>query len=390
MAKNNITIGIDIGTHTTRLVAVEHNKETNNFEIIATGQTPTSGMRLGYITNTDQVAETIKSCVAQAEKTIGTKIKQAYVSIGGISLSSSIAIGAVIISKADQEVTKLDITKAITDSEENLDLTNKKIIDIIPLGYKLDGKEVHGRPEGMYGARLEVRTLFVTCLKQNIEDLVTAFALAKINILDIVPSPIATANAILSKTQKTAGCALVNIGSETVSIAVFENNLLLSMQISSVGSMDITKDIAIGLRITLEEAESIKQGGLAGDFPKKKVDEIIEARLGDILELVNNHLRRIRRSELLPAGIIFIGGGSHINRIEELSKSFLKLPSRVGPSDKSLSSKFKMRDNTWYTALGLALINNEGSESNTINTSLGDNFKQVKGLFKSLFSQLLP
>jgi len=390
MAKTNYTCGIDIGTHTTRVVVVSSDKEGMP-EVLATGQAATNGVRLGYINNIDHVVTSIKEAVGQAEKTLGVKIRRAFVSIGGISLGSALSAGSAIISKADQEVTRLDISKALGDSEENLDTLNKKIIHIIPLSYKLDGHDIHGRPEGMHGAKLEVKTLFITCLKQNIEDLITALALANIEALDVIASPIATSMVLLSQKQKAAGCALIDIGAETVSIAVFENSLLISLQVFSIGSMDITKDVALGFKIALEEAESVKLGSvLSGDFPKKKVDEIIEARLVDIFELVGNHLKRLRRNELLPAGVVITGGGSHAQHIEEIAKAQLKLPARVGPADVNLNARFKIRNASWYTALGLALASSEESSLGDIHNSIGDNVKQVRGFFKSLLSQLLP
>jgi cell division protein FtsA len=391
MAKLTYTCGIDIGTHTTRVVVTTYNKDNHSPEVIAVGQSITSGMRLGYVTNIDQVRDSVRIAVAQAEASLGSKIRRAFVSIGGISLGSTMSAGSVVISKADQEVTHLDVTKALNDSEENLELLNKKIIHVIPLAYKLDGKDIHGRPEGMHGVKLEVKTLFVTCLKQNLEDLITAVTLANIEVLDVIASPIASSMVLLSHKQKAAGCALVDIGAETVSIAVFENNLLLSLQVFSIGSMQITKDVAIGFKIDMDEAESIKLGSvIGGDYPKKKVDEIIEARLGDIFELVGNHLKRIRRNELLPAGIILTGGGSHINRIEELARYQLKLPARVGPLEISAHNKSKLRDASWYTALGLSLSSVDGGVATTVNGSLGDSVKQLKKFFKSLLTQLLP
>jgi len=387
--KNKITVGIDIGTHTTRVVVLGYNKENSDPRIIATGQAQTEGMRLGYINNIDRAVISLKKAIKQAEDTLGTKIHFAYVSIGGISLGSVVANGSVIISRADQEITALDISKALADSEENLDIINKKIIHTIPVSYKLDGKDIYGRPEGMRGVKLEVKTLFITCLKQNIEDLMTVFALAKIEVLDVIASPLATSNILLGNKQKAAGCALIDIGAETVSIACFENNLLISLQVFSIGSMDITKDVALGFKIALEEAESVKIGSvIGGDYPKKKVDEIIEARLSDIFELVGNHLKRLRRSELLPAGVVITGGGSHINRIEEIAKNQLKLPVKIGPTDETVNTRFKVRDSSWYTALGLALTSN--NNSSTSNIVLPNSLKQVISIIKSFLSQLLP
>ena len=390
MTKNNINVGIDIGTNTTKVVVTGFNKETNLPCLLATGSSETMGMRLGYITNIDQVAQSIIKAIKLAEATLGFKIRKACISIGGISLSSSVSVGSVIISRADQEITELDISKALASSEENLEIVNKKIIHIIPVLYKLDGKDIHGRPLGMHGIKLEVKTLFVTCLKQNIEDLITAVGLANIEVVDVIASPVALSTILLNTKQKTAGCALVDIGAETVSLSVFENNLLISLQVFSIGSMDITKDIALGFRIALEEAESIKLGSvLGGDYPRKKVDEIIEARLGDIFELVENHLKRMKRSELLPAGIIITGGGAHITRIEEIARKQLNLPAKVGPIDTTINNKLKIKDSSWYTAYGLALYFSHGN-NNTAQNPIGDNIKQVKGFFKSILSQLLP
>ncbi len=389
MAKR-IIAGIDIGTHTTRVVVAEYGKESQFPEIIAQSTAPTTGMRLGYITNTDYVGKSVKHAIASAEKIAGVRIKRAFVSIGGISLGSVMSVGSAIISKADKEVTHLDVSKAIADSEENLEIVNKKIIHVIPISYKLDGKDIHGRPEGMKGIKLEVKTLFITCLKQNIEDLVTALTIAGIEITDVIASPIAASMVLLNDRQREAGCALVDIGAETVSLTVFENSSLISMQVFSIGSQDITKDVALGFKIALEEAESIKVGSLIGDYPKRKVDEIIEARLSDIFELVENHLKRIRRNGLLPAGVIITGGGSHIARIEEIARTQLRLPARVGPSDSSVNTKYKIKDGSWYVALGLVLSGTDGAGNNGIQNSIGDNLKQVKGFFGSMLSQLLP
>ena len=391
MINNNYTCGIDIGTNTTKVVVIGFDKIKKEPMILATGTSETRGMRFGYITNIDSVTESIKKAVKQAENILGNKIRRAYVSIGGISLSSVVSTGSVIISKADQEITNLDVSKVIANSEDNLDIVNKKIIHTIPIGYKLDGKDIYARPEGLRGIKLEVKTLFITCLKQNIEDLITALTLAKIDLEEIIAAPIINGNILLNNKQKVAGCVLIDIGCETVSTIVFENNVPISVSVFPIGGMDITKDIALGLKISLEEAESIKMGSvIGGDYSKKKIDEIIEARLDDMFELVGNNLKRLKRNELLPAGIIITGGGSAINKIEEIARTQLKLPARVGPIDYALSNKFKIRDNSWYTVLGLALSEDNNYSNDNSNSSISGNMKEVKSFFKSIFSQLLP
>lgn len=391
MNKNNYICGIDIGTHMTKVVVVGQEKGKKDPSILATSFSETNGVRFGYVNNIDEVSNSIRKSIKQAENILGSKIKKVYVSIDGVNLSSVVSVGSVIITKADQEITSLDVSKAISNSEENIDLTNKRIIHAIPINYKLDGKEIYGRPEGLRGIKLEVKVLFITCLKQNIDDLITALGISGLDIREIIASPIATAKVLLSSKQKTAGCVLVDIGSDIVNIAVFENNLPISVQAFPIGSMDITKDIALGLKVSLEEAESIKLGSvIGGDYSKKKVDEIIEARLSDILELITNHLKRLKRNELLPAGVIFTGGGSAINNIETIAKNQLKIPTKIGPADNTINNKYKVRDASWYTALGLALYGGEDFIGHEYKNSSANNIKEVKSFFKSIFSQLLP
>ena len=154
-------------------------------------------------------------------------------------------------------------------------------------------------------------------------------SLAGIEPIDVVASPLAGSRVALSPKQIIVGGALVNIGSETVSLSVFENGTLVSLHTFSIGGTDITNDIALGMKVSLENAERLKLGNIVEDFSKKKLDEIIEARLFDIFELIENHLKKIKRNELLPAGVVFIGGGANIPLLEEFSKTALKLPSKV-------------------------------------------------------------
>lgn len=119
-----------------------------------------------------------------------------------------------------------------------------------------------------------------------------------------------------------------------------------------LGSADITNDIALGLKTSLEEAEGIKVGTVISSLPKKKIDEIIEARLTDIFELIEKHLKKIGRSALLPAGIIFTGGGSNLANLTQLAKRDLKLPSRIGFLNEKYDGKMKLKDSAWFCAYG--------------------------------------
>ena len=323
-----------------------------------------------------------------AEKSSGLKIRRAFVAISGTTLRGDTSSGMVVISKADGEVTNLDVTKVLEDCENNLNLGNKKIIQVSPLSFRLDGKEVLARLEGMRGTKLEAKTIFLTYSIQHLEDLLEVIEEAGVKTIDVIPSPVALSNVVLSEKQKIVGVALVSIGDQTTSLAVFENGLLISAQTFSIGSSDITNDIALGLKIPLDQAERLKQGIIEEDISTKKLKEITEARLSDIFELLDNHFKKIKRSELLPAGVIFVGGGANIKELEELSKSVLKLPSSIGTTEIFNNAKTKLRDSAWFTALGL-LISQKDHDGYS-ERSLVNLFKDLKNAIKSSIKQLMP
>jgi len=384
----NISVGIDVGSSTTRVVVGEFLKGEKNPKIIGVGEAPTLGMRHGYVVNGTLVATSVKNAANMAEKFSGIKIKRAFVSLSGTTLRGEMSSGGTIVSKADGEVTTLDANKALQDCEDNLNLGNKKIIHTYPISFRLDGKEVLGRLEGMRGTKLEAKTLFVTYSIQHLEDLLGVIAEAGVETIDVIASPIAINDIALSERQKIVGVALVDIGDQTTSLSVFENGLLMSICTFSIGSSEITNDIALGFKIPLQKAENLKLGNIGEEFSKKKLDEIIEARLCDIFESIENNLKKIKRSELLPAGIVFVGGGANVPGLTELSKSILKLPSSLGTSEIFGNTKTKLRDSSWFTVLGLLTAGKESggySES-----SLKNFFKDLKNTIKSSIKQLMP
>ena len=377
-----------MGSSIIRVVVGEFVKGEKNPKIIGVGESLSLGMKHGYPVDTALLSKSIKSAISMAEKFSGIKIKRAFVAIGGITMRGESASGSAIISKADGEVTTLDVNKAQEEAEENLNLNNKKVIQISPISSRLDGKEVLGRLEGMRGTKLEVKALFVTCSVQHLEDLIEAIASAGVETIDVIPAGVAAGEIALSEKQKIGGVALVDIGHQTTTLSIFENGSLISIHSFGIGSCDITNDIALGLKIPLEEAESLKLGSILQDQSRKKLDEIIEARLSDIFELIENHLKKIKRAELLPAGIVFVGGGSTTPNLAEFSKSALKLPSSIGATDLFGNLKTKLRDTSWFATLGLVILGRESNSSN--GGTLSSLFKDIKNKIKSGMRQLMP
>ncbi len=358
MARDAV-IGLDVGTSAVKIVVGETGP-SNELLILNATQKPLIGMRKGYVVDIDQVSEDIEAAVKEAERISNKTIRHAVIGIGGIKLETLRAKGMVIVSRADNEIAESDVKRAIEQAESNLNhlnrVANKTIIHRLPFAFKIDGEIIPGRPIGVKGEKLEADTLFVASLSQHLDDLIKSVENSRVAIDDIVAGPLAAACAVLTKRQKEVGVSLVDIGAETTSIAVFEEDRLLSLEVFPFGSSHITNDIALGLQVSLEEAEQLKFHYVS-DNQKRKLGDIIDARLGDIFELIQNHLKKIGRNELLPAGAVIIGGGANLPNREDFAKNSLKLPAKIGVPAINIKSHDKQIYNPkWATALGLCIL----------------------------------
>ena len=393
MAHSYVT-GIDVGTYHVKVV-ISREPETKDGkslpQIIGTGYAESRGLRNGYIINENDVVRSVRNAIAQAEKASGVKVRHAYISMGGIGLDEIHSHGEAITSRADSMISQVDIDHAMQASEDLIQdkIPNRKVIHAIPLTFTIDGEKVHGRPHGLKGTKLEVDSLFITAFEQHLNDLVAAIESIGVDVDDVMASPLAGSLVMLSKAQKRAGCVLANIGAETVSIVVFENNTPVSLKVFPIGSNDITNDIALGLKIPLDEAEKVKRGGMSSTtYSKRKLDEIISARLSDIFELIDAHLKKIKRDGLLPAGIILTGGGSSITTIQDLARASLRLPSKIATLDPGQNGK--VRDASWAVAYGLCIWGLSGTEEESGINLAGRAGNMVVKMIVDWFKQFLP
>lgn len=366
---NNIVTGIDIGTYHVKVVIAERADDPRQPpRILGTGYAESRGLRQGYIVSVPEVSRSVAAAVLQASKAARVKVKRCYLAVGGVGLDEAFSRGETVVERGDSVITARDLPRAVAASEASLPpvaTLNRKIIHTIPLHLSVDGTRVLGRsPAGMKGVRLSVETLFITCLERHVHDLVSAVEDAGLEVEDVVAAPLAASFIALSKMQKRVGCVLANIGAETLSIIVFEDNAPTSIKVFPVGAADITNDLALGLRISPEEAEGLKSGAVLGStYPKKKVDDLIARRVQDMFKLVEAHLKKIGKDELLPAGIILTGGGSSLQSVADLAKAVLRLPSRTASLAEGTAAKMQLRDSSWAVAYGLTVWGfSEGGE----------------------------
>jgi len=387
-----IVMGIDVGTSAVKTIILEKDRNDVLPVVLGTGFCLTNGMRRGYITEPNEVAKSIIKSVNQARENANLKTKEAFVSIGGAGLSSVRSKGSVMVGRADNEITEGDIKRAISQSETQLNrssssyLLNREILHTFPLSFKVDGNPVMAAsPVDMKGEKLEVETLFITCLNHHLTSLIKSMENAGIQIADVVAMPYAMSNTLLGPKEKEIGSLLINIGGDTSSVIVFEENSPISSEIFSIGSNHITYDIARGFQIPVDNAEELKISFGEDASIKKRLQSIIEPRLKDIFELVENHLNKINKSGLLPAGAIITGGGANIQNIDEIARKSLTLPVQLTQPKFLEGCRHPVSNPIWSVALGLCLNNLNGPKISPKNFGKG-----AKNVLGKWFRLLLP
>lgn len=414
MAEHNLIVGLDVGTTKVAVCVGQVNEGLIN--ILALTKTVNSGLRKGVVVDIEECVSAISGALEQAEKTAGVQLNHAVVGIGGAHIVVTSSKGVIAISRPDGEIVSSDIERVVEAARVIALPPNREILHVIPLQYIVDGQEGVKDPTGMTGLRLEVEALVIGGNTSAIKNLSKCVYQSGLQIDTLIFTPLASAKVLLNKKQRENGVMLVDFGGGTTSIAVFEEDELIHSAILPVGSLHITNDLAIGLRISLEAAEKIKiEQGCANKelikdsekvdlnkydpnedqkVDKKMIAEIIEARLNEIFGLIKDELKSIGRDGMLPAGIILTGGGSLLGKIVSFAKEEMNLPVALGVPLLESTGAVDKTDNPVYAAsIGLMF---EGIESRHAPTSkaskiqLPQNFSGVFDKVKDTLKQLLP
>ncbi len=380
-------VGIDIGSTSLRALACVYEEGSKLPHILGTYKKNIDGISRGNIQDSEEVTKAIINALNTLEDETGRNTLHTLISLGGIGLSSHHANGYAQVSRGDASVTDLDIDNAVKDGSKGVpDIRNKSVVHTIPMKYRLDGQDVQGDVTGVRGNKLEVKTLFVTYPLKGMTTLKKCLEDAEVRVTDIVAGPIAESIPLLTKKQKVAGVALINIGSQVTSILVYENNIPLLVSTIPAGGDDFTKDIALGLKVTLEDAEEIKVGRGTHMYSKRRVEEIITARFEDLCAKINKELARVSRQELLPAGVVVCGGSSHLPHLEFVFRSELKLPIKIITNELVRLSNDTLRDGAWARTFGLTFLAPLDTENDVLREVLTSFFTRVK----KFIHQFLP
>lgn len=389
--RNPLYVGIDVGTSSVKaVIAAPPTSSDLPMTIVGTGSSQSKGMRHGYIIDQKEVTRCVKEAVARAAQAAKISVKHARVAMGGVSLEELHSNGEVTLTTSGGIATEREIDRALKESEKKAmaKLLNRTVLHTIPLEFRIDGVPVRGRPNGLQGTKLSVDTLIISVLTQHYDDVVDAIESAGIEVEGTMASPIAAGFVTLTKAQKTAGVMLANIGAETLSTVVYDNDTPVSVKIFPTGSSDITNALALAFQLPLPEAEQMKRGAVTGsDISPKKMTTVISAQLKNMFNLLNTHLKTIGRQRLLPAGIVITGGGSGVPQTIETARSILKLPAQIGlPAGVARGGTL---DATWAVAYGLCRW---GFTEDTAAPlySPGEIFKKTFDSIRSGFRSLLP
>lgn len=418
--KENLIAGLDIGSLETRLVigqrvAIEGGEK---LQIIGAVSVPSEGVNKGIINSIEDTTASVSAALEKAERLLGTPIVTAWVGINGPNLKCQTSRGVVAVSRSDSEINSEDVNRVIEAAQALAVPPNYEILHVIPSKFIVDSQEDIKNPVGMTGIRLEVITLIIQNLTNQIKNLTKAIYHTSLNIDDLVFSPLAVASVVVTPKQKEIGTAVVNIGAATTSIAVFEEGELLHAAVLPIGSSHITSDIAIGLRCPINLAEKIKiryGSAKAEQFNKKDeidisdlvaeenltdeitvvspryVAEIIEARVEEIFEKVDSELKKIDRSGMLPAGICLVGGGSKLADIVESAKKKMRLPVALGVNRTVATVVDKVNDLEYLTALGLVSWGHQMTKDHIVKNNLMKvPVQKALDTIKNLFSGFRP
>lgn len=418
MTKEQIIVGIDIGTSNVRVVVAQQLGADKPLQVIGVGKVPSAGVRHGTIVDIEDALKCIAEAVEKAEKVTGVPIEECYVSIGGNHIISKNSKGVIAVSRADGEISNEDVNRVI-DAASTISLpANREILHLIPRSFTIDNQEAIKNPVGMNGVRLEVDALVVEGGSPFIKNLNKCFAEAGINIKELILSTLAASRATLTKRQKELGVAILDLGGGSTSMCVYEEGNIIHLAVLPVGGVSITNDLAIGLRTSIEVAEKVKlEYGSAmpmeinkkdqidlskisrseeGMVPRRKVAEIIEARLEEIFGMCAKELKKIGRMGLLPAGVVLTGGGAKMPGIIDLAKIQLGLPVQIGFPMELEGVVEKIDDPSFATSVGLILWGKDLDQKDQKRFSLGIpslNFNSMSGTIDKMrkwFKAFLP
>jgi len=406
-----IIVGIDVGT--TKVCALVGEQDRNGkLNILGVGLRPSRGLRRGVVINMSETVESITAALDRAERLSGRKITAAYVGVAGSHIESLNSTGVVAVSPNTREIIPSDINRAVEAASAIEVPSSREVMHVIPRGYIVDGQAGVKNPIGMSGYRLEVECHIVTGAVASIQNLIKCVQKSLVEIDDLVLEPLASSEAVLTPNDKEQGVILLDIGGGTTDVAIFDEGAIWHTVVLPLGGNLITNDIAYGLRIPFLAAEDLKvthghadpsqvpTGRMIDLEPfvpecKEVVDqhalaEIIEARVEEIFEKVQEEIKKSGYEGLLPSGIVLTGGAAELPGIVEKARAMFNLPVRIGAPRGLHGVVDTINKPAFSTGVGLLLWGLRQSEALAADEARSQEVPVVYQRFKQWLQTLLP
>jgi cell division protein FtsA len=378
-----VLVGIDVGTSKVCALIGEVARD-GSLTIVGKGVVPASGLKKAVVVNIEQTVRSISGAVDHAERLSGYQIDRAFVGVGGQNVESQNSRGAVAVSSHRREVAQEDIDRALEVARAVSIPSNREVLHVLPRGFIVDGQEGVKDPLGMSAVRLEIETHIVTAAATAVRNLAKCVQAANVKIDELVAASLASAEAVLSDTEKDLGVAVADIGAGTIDLALFLDGSPFKTAVIPVGGNNVTNDVAIGLKTSLQVAEDLKiqygscdlstvaededisvstLGEAAGrTVSRQDVCRIIEARMREMFEMMAAEIRSAGEG-MLPAGLVLTGGASQLAGAAALGREVLNMPVRVAGPEGVGGLTDNIMNPAYATAIGLLYWGAKGLEA---------------------------
>lgn len=403
MTGSSIIAGLDIGTSKVCVMIAEIKDGTAN--LLGFGGSVSAGMNKGSIVNAEAVADSIRNAVKEASSLSGVKIKSFYAGISGGHIKSFSSSGVTGV--RNREVGSLDIAYAIDSAKSMYIPLDREVLHVLPTEFILDGMTGISDPTGMPGVRLEAKANIITAAESSVQDLRKCCARAGCDVNGIVLTPLMSAYSVLTKDEKESGALLIDIGGGTTEIVYCKDGFMKYFSVLNVGGTHITNDIAIGLKISVPEAERLKKisgaaikgrdngtenieviqkDGAKKNLSAKQLLEIIQPRCEEILEMADREIKLSLGSKLSACSAVLSGGTSLLNGFDRLAEVTLGLPVRIGRPLKLRGLKNTAEGPAYSAAAGLVLYADKFAPGRRFQDDIPDSvLKNMKDRFSNAF-----
>ncbi len=423
----DLLIGLDLGSSHIRFAVgqVSQTPERGlSLSIVGAVEAPAQGMTKGVVTALEDAVASMSSALETTERQVGVPLEEAIVGIGGTHISVVSAKGVVGVSRADGEIRAEDVDRVLEEAKSAVNPANHEILHVLSHGFTVDGQPGVKDPVGMHGIRLEASAHLVVGLAGNVRNMTKAVFRTGLDISTLAFGPLASAEAVTTAREREVGVCVVNIGAATTSVVIYEEGNLIHASVLPLGADHITSDVAIGLRSSLPVAEAVKRDrgsalpesigrhdeinlrdyGADGDEAAsvRFIADIIDARVVELFEKVEQELRTADRSGLLPAGVVLTGGGAKLHGMVDVAKQSLRLPAAIGAATHIASSMPELaHDPAFSTAVGLVQmgfdeLRSDGdrrgpaASASRLFSSGGAMMGKASGMMKKVFKSFIP